>query len=185
MPSPGQLLMRVVRPSPTPQGTCNAATGACVCWPGAVGDDCSDYCSGRGSLTWPTFNSTFRPIDWDTLHGPYLGGTFTSGGVQIITTAGGLFDTSAAYGVIDEITDATLGRCACTAPSAGQFGFTGPFCGADCPDCGEHGACVANATGGASCACSATDPNSASTVRARGALQPSQARRPPRAADCK
>lgn len=117
-----------------------------------MGADCAANrnCSGAGALDWPAFSAAFQPSDWDALYGPNLGGQYTS--------LGGLMNTSALYGFSGD-GGATLARCVCGP------GFTGAFCAAACPACGAHGVCVANATGGARCACSATDPNAKTTVR--------------------
>lgn len=139
-------------------GTCDA-TGGCVCLPGYVGADCSTPCNGNGALVWPLFTTSYTPADWDAQNGPNLGGSYT--------TPGGLLNTTLLYGFgSTDGTGASLAYCSCTATGAGRFGFTGPFCELACPNCGAHGACVTDASGNAACKCSATDPNTATTVRA-------------------
>lgn len=138
-------------------GRCDA-TGGCECLPGYVNAECSSQCSGNGVITWPQLTTTFTAASWDALYGPNLGGAYTS--------PGGLFDTSLLYN-FNSGDGATLAYCSCTATAAGRFGFTGPFCKVACPNCGAHGTCVTDAAGNATCKCSTTDPNTATTVRAR------------------
>ena len=144
------------------QGTCDA-TGGCVCFPGYVGGDCSTQCSGNGVVTWPPFSGAYTAAVWDAQYGPNLN-------ISGVTSPGGLFNTSTLYGFASPDGGAfTLGYCACTPanPASGRYGFTGPFCGLVCPNCGAHGACVTDASGAAACKCSTTDPNNAGTVRPR------------------
>jgi hypothetical protein len=131
------------------QATCGPG-GACVCAPGYAGVDCTQACGGNGVIMWPGFNATFTMTMWDARYGPNLKTNFTS--------AGGLFNTSALYGTVSGVS--VMAVCVC------KPGFTGPFCTLACPACSMHGACVTNATGGASCACSATDASGAATTSA-------------------